>query len=63
MIALKVMIQKFFTKRIVNVFLMGVVLVFRIVGPERIVEGEILLFHDLSTLSARIGGVGGIGYQ
>lgn len=63
MVAFEIVVQKFFSKRIVDILLMGVVLVFYIMGPERIVEGEIFLLYDLSTLCPCICDVCGIGYE
>lgn len=55
MVSLKVMIQHIFTQTIIHVFLMRIVLVFWIMRPERVVEGKLLLLHNLSRLHPRIG--------
>ena len=63
MVAFEVMIQEILSQRIIDIFLMRIMRVCRVVRPEGIIEGKLLLLHNLATLRPSIGWIGGIRYE
>ena len=57
-VAVEVVVEELLGEGAVDVFLMGVVRVALVVRPERLVEGEGLLFDDLARVRAGVGRVG-----
>lgn len=49
-VAFEVVVQELFSKRVVYVFLVGVVLIRCLMRPKGVVEGELFLFNDLAAL-------------
>lgn len=48
MVSLEVVIQELFTKAVVNIFLVSIVIVLFVVRPERVVECEGFVLEDLA---------------